>query len=114
MNNRLFFITLDPQTGTVSRISHPEDPDFMNWCGETGAWGSIHHRILRNGFKPDPLELVEFQQRGGAAVCMYENSALQVTVERFLTAKVVSRSGTPSKIFARWSCFSAGAIWRWK
>jgi hypothetical protein len=46
MNNRLFFITLDPQTGTVSRISHPEDPDFMNWCGETGAWGSIHHRIL--------------------------------------------------------------------
>ena len=87
MNNRLFFITLDPQTGTVSRISHPEDPDFMNWCGETGAWGGIHHRILRNGFKPDPLELVEFQQRGGAAVCMYENSALQVTVERFFDSE---------------------------
>ena len=92
MNNRLFFITLDPQTGTVSRISHPEDPDFMNWCGETGAWGSIHHRILRNGFKPDPLELVEFQQRGGAAVRYYRTAITHKPISVHNLGKQVSCS----------------------
>ena len=83
MENPMFLVTIDPNTGTVSRISHPKDPYAMNWCGEGGLWGRIHHRLLKNGFKPDPLTLTGFQQKGGAAVAVYENASLEVTVERF-------------------------------
>ena len=83
MQNPTFFVTIDPNTGTVSRISHPEDIYAMNWCGENGGWGRIHHGLRKNGFKPDPLALTGFRQKGGAAVAVYENTSLEVTAERF-------------------------------
>ena len=86
MQNAHFLITMDPWTGTVTRIVHPEDPRCMNWCGETGNWGRVHSALLRLGFTPDPLKLVDFQQKGGAAVSVYENAALEVTAERFFDA----------------------------
>lgn len=83
MKNSLFSVMLDPQSGTVSSIVHPGDTHAMNWCAEMGNWGAIHHRLLRNGFKTDPLLLQSFQEGAERAASVYKNSALEVKAERF-------------------------------
>lgn len=83
MKNSLFTVVLNPQNGGISSIVHPLDSNGMNWCTEAGTWGTVHHRLLRKGFKEDPLVLQSFREETDRAVSVYRNSALEVTVERF-------------------------------
>lgn len=91
MQNSIFDVQFDSQSGTIKSIMLCQDKHQMNWCAEDGQWGLLHHETFNDEFKkwrPEiEFKLLNFEQSDSAARSVYTNGYMQVTVERSFDPK---------------------------
>ena len=94
IKNLFFDINLNLETGTVSKMTHPDDGYEMNWCSDSGGWGSVHSGLIRKRFHRNPkdtvpkkelsfLPLVKIDEGRDTVVSEYLSEDIKVTVSRF-------------------------------
>lgn len=96
MENTVFQIDFNAETGRIRSIVFQKDAYQMNWCGQTHEWGEIFFRnephaydaskntyvINTWNFQKENM-LVSFEESDAEAVSVYSNGRLQTTVKRF-------------------------------
>lgn len=96
MKNHLFSVEIEHDTGFISSIQNVNDTFHMNWCSDSGHWGRMktpcdvklpfyYPDYYEAGRKDVPFVLKEFNENENVVSCLYENSKLSVTVNRFFT-----------------------------
>ncbi len=83
MENSLFNITIDKQTGCITSIAHPKDKHFMNWCSEAASWGKIHSFNRLNFDDEKNLNLDLCIVDNDKSESRYFNDFISVTVNRY-------------------------------
>ena len=84
MENSLFNIIIDKQTGFITSIVHPEDNYSMNWCSEAASWGKIHSlNRLKFGDELKNVNLDLCIVDNDKSESRYSNDVISVTVNRY-------------------------------
>lgn len=92
MENGIFKVGFDTQSGCINSIIIKDDNDSMNWCRSDGNWGYVHQINYDNIYgdyksRMKIMQLKTFTQDDDHAVSVYSNGVLNVRVERFFDSE---------------------------